>query len=87
MRLAGELDHVTCGQLEPALSEAEASPAKRIVVDLDGLVFIDSSGLRAVLRIQRRAKKDGGRLMMTRGTGEVAEMFRLTGLDLVLPFA
>jgi anti-sigma B factor antagonist len=87
VRLSGELDHVTCGQLEPALLEAEASPAIRIVLDLDGLVFVDSTGLQAILKAKRRAEGDAGRLTMTRGTGEVAEMFRLTGLDLVLPFA
>lgn len=86
VRITGELDHATCGQLEPALLEAEASPARRIVLDLDGLVFIDSSGLQAILKAKRRAEGDAGRLTMTRGTGEVAEMFRLTALDLVLPF-
>lgn len=84
--ISGELDHVSCGQLEPAMLEAEASPAKRIVLDLDGLEFIDSSGLQAILKAKRRGESDPGRLTMTRGTGEVAEMFRLTALDLVLPF-
>lgn len=86
VRLTGELDLDACERVEDALHEAETSTAKKILLDLDRLIFIDSSGLQLILRAKRRADHDGGRLRMTRGTGEVAEIFRLTALDLVLPF-
>jgi anti-anti-sigma factor len=86
VRIRGELDQDTSELLERALAEAERSAAERILLDLDGLAFIDSAGLRTVLGAKRRADGDRGRLKMTRGTGEVAEMFRLTAMDLVLPF-
>ena len=57
----------------------------RIVVDLDGLRSIDAHGLQAPLTASRRSASNG-RLRLTRGTGEVSRIFRLTMLDLTLPF-
>jgi anti-anti-sigma factor len=86
VRLSGEFDLSGRDRVELALREAEASNAKRIVIDLDRLIFIDSTGLQTILRAARRNERDGGRLRITRGAGEVAKVFRLTALDLVLPF-
>ncbi len=83
--LHGILDMSTAERLEAAIEAALGSDADRVVIDLDGLEFVDSTGLATILGATRRA--DGsGRLKMTRGTGEVAQLFRLTALDLVLPF-
>ena len=57
------------------------------MVDLDGLSFIDAAGLRVLVGAARRSADNGDRLSLTRGTGEVSRMFRLTLLDLTLPFA
>jgi stage II sporulation protein AA (anti-sigma F factor antagonist) len=86
VRLSGEFDLDGCERVQQALRDGDKSTAKRILLDLDRLIFIDSSGLQTILAAARRADRDGGRLRMTRGTGEVAKVFRLTALDLVLPF-
>jgi anti-anti-sigma factor len=87
IRLGGELDLGNAEQLDEALLEAEASDASRIVLDVDELRFIDSTGLRVILRATRRSEQTGDRLRLTRGTGYVADMFRLTALDRTIPFA
>ena len=51
--VAGELDLATVGRLADALAEAGASDARRIVVDLTGTEFIDSTSVTALLRFQR----------------------------------
>ena len=81
IRLSGELDLGNSEQLDAALLEAEASDASRILLDVDELRFIDSTGLRVILQATRRAERTGGRLRVTRGKGYVADMFRLTALD------
>ena len=86
IRMEGELDLSGSPELESALAGAEQSQADRIVVDLDGLSFIDASGLRALLGASRRSASNGSRLRLTRGRGEVARMFSLTQLDEALPF-
>jgi anti-sigma B factor antagonist len=49
LSLTGELDIATVPQFEQALGAACADGAKSITVDLSGLAFIDSTGLRALL--------------------------------------
>ena len=87
IRITGELDLGGCPDLESALREAERARADRIIVDLEALTFIDSVGLGTLLKASRRSARDGNRLEITRGKGQPAEMFRLTGLEKVLPFA
>jgi anti-anti-sigma factor len=86
IRIAGELDLGNYERLDQALLDAEASDAPRILVDLDRLVFIDSTGLQVILKAARRAEGSGDRLRITRGKEYVADMFRLTALDVTLPF-
>jgi anti-sigma B factor antagonist len=85
VRIVGELDLSGCPDLDVALDAAEQTQAGRIFFDLEELTFIDSIGLRTLLRASRRSARNGNRLQMTRGKGHPAEMFRLTGLDEALP--
>ena len=85
IRAQGELDLASCPKLDCALMDAEQSRASRIFVDLEELTFIDSSGLKALLRASRRSASNGIRLQITRGKGDTAEMFRLTAFDQILP--
>ncbi|HEX2128981.1 MAG TPA: STAS domain-containing protein [Solirubrobacterales bacterium] len=88
VRLVGELDLAGADLTDQALIAAEDSDAGRILVDIDELEFIDSHGLRTLLRAQRRDEESGrARLRVTRGTGHVAELLRLTAMDQSLPFA
>jgi anti-sigma B factor antagonist len=87
IRLTGELDMSSCEAVDAELRRAEAGPARRILLDVEALTFIDSSGLQVILKAKRRADRGGRRLRVTRGTGHVADMFRLTALDMTLPFA
>ena len=50
-----------------------------------GSTFIDSDGLGTILKASRRLTNDGKRLQVTRGMGQPADMFRLTGLDRAVP--
>src|SRR2546426_800484 len=68
--LAGELDLSQVGVVEQALRGAERARPNTLVLDLSGLTFLDSSGLRLVLEADRRAPGGGGRL--ARGPGAAA---------------
>ncbi len=86
IRIEGELDLAQRPLLEQALAESDASESRWVLLDLDQLTFIDAAGLHALLAASRRSAANGNRLHLTRGSGEVAEMFRLTALNLTLPF-
>lgn len=86
IRVEGELDLSDCPRLEHALREAEESHAIRILLDLEELTFIDAAGLGSLVAAWNRSVSDSNRLQVTPGRGNVADMFRLTALDMVLPF-
>jgi anti-sigma B factor antagonist len=85
--LDGELDLATAADFERELRRVEASDALSIVLDLSGLRFIDSTGVRILLCAHRRASVDGDRLALLRGPSAVQRVFEITGILDVLPFA
>jgi anti-sigma B factor antagonist len=85
--LSGELDLATVPDLEREIDRAAATAATRIVLDLRGLEFIDSAGLRVLIESARRAELNGGRLRLLRGSGQVEQVMSLCRLHERLPFA
>jgi anti-sigma B factor antagonist len=86
VRVSGELDIATVPGLTDVLRGLE-QPCDRVVLDLSGLTFIDSTGLTLAVTEHQRAAKDGVELVLAGATENVLEVFRLTGLDVTLPMA
>jgi anti-anti-sigma factor len=83
LRLVGELDLAGTATLAEAVRNAERSRHSRVLFDISGLRFIDSTGLGALVDANRRLSD---RVRITRPAGQLADIFRLTGLDQTLPF-
>jgi anti-sigma B factor antagonist len=79
--LVGELDIASAPQFEEGLAKAEADNPGVLVLDLRGVEFIDSTGLRAVIGADERARSTGRRLVIVRGTAAVERVFSVTQLD------
>jgi len=79
--LAGELDLSTASQVDSALVEAEEKSPERLELDLRGLTFMDSTGLRVVLGADGRARKDARRFEVIPGPPQVHRVFRIALLD------
>ncbi|MGW6983986.1 STAS domain-containing protein [Streptomyces sp. NPDC054932] len=84
LALAGELDHDTAQPLREALDTALA-PGRRLLIDLAGLGFCDSTGLNVLLTSRLAAQETGASLELVGLHGPVARMFRITGADGVFP--
>ena len=84
LELDGELDVSNAEALDQEIRLAETS-AETVTVDLRGLAFMDSSGLRALLQAQHRSRVDG-RLRIRKGSRGVQSVFRLTRTEDALPF-
>ena len=84
--LTGELDLSTAAQVESALAEAEEKGPERLELDLRGLTFMDSTGLRVVLAADGRARKDARRFEVIQGPQQVHRVFRIALLDRRIAF-
>ena len=80
----GRLNMVAARQLRDALNGLVGDGTSRIVVDLAGTSFIDSSALGALVAGLKSARQAGGDLRVARPTEAVMTVFRLTNLDKVL---
>jgi anti-anti-sigma factor len=79
--LAGELDIAVAGELEGELRQIEERRPPLIVLDLRDLTFIDSSGLKAIVKADARARDGQWALALVRGSEDIHRVFRTTGLD------
>jgi anti-sigma B factor antagonist len=84
--LRGELDVSTTPKVEQALRQLEEEGVPAIIIDLRGLTFLDSSGLRLILDADGRARRENRRLLVVRGTPEVQRVFRVTLTDARIEF-
>jgi len=83
--LTGEVDVYTAPQLKERLVEAIDGGCVDIVVDLEGVGFIDSSGLGVLVGGLRRAKERSGAIRLVCTRDNILKIFRITGLDKVFP--
>jgi anti-sigma B factor antagonist len=87
MALTGELDLATADAVQAELERIEARDATSIVLDLKGLTFMDSTGVRLLVSAHARSRADTGRLSLLRGPAAVQRVMELSGVDVLLPFA
>lgn len=79
LSVRGELDRETTPRLAAALRQAVAGPADRIEIDLSGVTFIDSQGLRILLEAKRRAR-EGTAVVVVHPSSQVERLLQMTGV-------
>lgn len=81
VRLSGDLDHNTAGQIREELDRLIADPSvKRLVFDLSGLGFMDSSGIGMMIGRYRTMARRGGSVAVMPGGSQVDRLMELSGL-------
>jgi anti-anti-sigma factor len=80
LRCAGELDMASAPVLEDGLRHALERGARRLVVDLRDLEFMDSSGLTVLARWSLGARDDRYALALVPGPRPVQRLFEITGM-------
>lgn len=80
----GELDLYTAPRLQQALAAALSEQEfDRVVVDLSGVEFCDSTGMNVLLSGMKRAKERGGAFELAAPRAAVRRILQVTGLDTV----
>lgn len=83
--ISGELDLALCIKVAPDLNAVLNSPARAIVIDLEAVSLLDSSGVALVLNAYRRMDQAGRRLAIACPMGFQRRAFEITALDRQLP--
>jgi anti-sigma B factor antagonist len=79
LRPSGDLDVYTVGSLRDALGRMIEEKTPKVVVDLDGVPFMDSSGLGALMGGVRRMREAGGDLAVSCTKEQHLKLFSITG--------
>lgn len=82
IELAGRLDTTTAPALDKTISE-DVTDCKNLVLDLKGIEYISSAGLRVLLGAQKKMQKIGS-MKVTGVCEEVMEVFEMTGFADIL---
>jgi anti-sigma B factor antagonist len=83
--VTGEVDAASVEILRQELNDLADAGHADIVLDLTMVTFLDSAGLGALVAIRRRLQSMDGALVLVCGNDIVLRVFKLTGLDRVMP--
>ena len=86
VRLSGDMDLAAFDAVDELLANAQSNGHRSVRIDLRGLEFIDSSGIRLLLAAHSRAERSGHQFCIIRGSERIQRVFALTDLDGRLPF-
>ena len=83
--VSGEIDLYTAPRLHSELAAviASAAPAPRVIIDLSGVEFCDSTGMNVLLSCLRQVQERGGELALAAPRPAIKKILQVTGLDSV----
>lgn len=82
LRLAGRLNQASADALHSAAMDlAGDEDCKALIVDMGGVDFIASVGIRSLIRPSQALAMRGGKLAVANLNPQISEFFSLTGLD------
>src|ERR1700761_2483013 len=80
LSLAGELDMANAPLLARAIEAPELNDTETVVLDLQGLTFLDSTGLRIILSAREQCWRRGQEFAVTPGSQQVQRLLSITGV-------
>jgi len=85
LEVGGEVDVYTAPKLRERLNELIDGGVRSIVVDLNRVEFLDSTGLGVLVGAHRRLRPLGGKCVLVCDREPLLKIFRITALDQVFP--
>ena len=79
--LSGRLNQGTADALHSAAMEAAENAEKGLIIDMGGVDFIASVGIRALIRPSQSMAMKGGKMAVANLNPQMSEFFSTTGLD------
>lgn len=85
LQMQGEIDVYTAPVLREHLSEVISEGRNRLVIDMTGVDFLDSTGLGVLVGALKRIRSQDGSLQLVCDQEKILKVFRITGLTKVFP--
>ncbi|MEU7381984.1 MULTISPECIES: STAS domain-containing protein [unclassified Streptomyces] len=85
MEIRGELDYASAGELRELLTTIALQPGQRLVLDLAGMEFCDSSGLTALIAARNHAQAAQADTALAAVPANTLRILRVVGLDQLFP--
>ena len=82
IEIVGRLDTITAPALDKTINE-DIGDTKNLILDVNGMEYISSAGLRVLLSAQKKMQKIGS-MKVTGVCAEVMEVFEMTGFADIL---
>lgn len=79
--VSGRIDSSNALQFDSALKEALNGGSYNLVIELSGVNYMSSAGLRAIVATQRECRKKSGDVRLAAPSERVSEVLSLAGLD------
>ena len=83
--VTGRIDASNAARLETDLLAAIEQSGPALIIDLSGLGYMSSAGLRVMLVAAKRAKAAGGKAVILAAQPAVAEVLKMSGFDRIIP--
>jgi len=80
VRVKGEIDVYTCSKLNASLQEVIQAGAKSIVLNLENIQYIDSTGLGTIAHAAREVQQSEGKILVVCPKPQVRKIFEISGL-------
>lgn len=80
VRISGRIDSSNAAEFDRVLKEV-ASRKQNVVLEMSGVDYISSAGLRAMVALLRECKKQKGDVVLAKPSERVVEVLALAGLD------
>ncbi|MFF7813544.1 STAS domain-containing protein [Streptomyces roseolus] len=85
MEIVGDLDYAHAPELRRELDALALRPGERLVLDLSGMTFCDSSGITAMIVARGRAEASGAGCALAAVPDFALRVLRIAGLDQIFP--
>lgn len=80
--LSGGIDYSSQEEVRNAIQKAlTADSVREIHVDFAGVTFMDSSGIRALVTLHKKAEQQGKTLLLKNCSKSIRELFEIGGFD------
>ena len=87
LRVSGEFDLVGAERVDACMDELARNSPDAVVIDLRAVTFLDSTGLRSLIRARAKGADAEWSLKLVRGSEQVHRVLTLTRMDAHFDFA